>query len=174
MKIILVRHYKVDIHHKRWVSSQEYTEDCQNYNVCPVIDQKPPQLPDYKLYSSYMSRAKETAKLVTGKDTEVLDGVYEVTFNGFLRNKVKMPFCLWETIARIQWFFNSSKQKESLNSTKERTRKACEYLIKKNENCIVFMHSIAIKVMSRELIKKGFKGKRVYYIKNGEAVIYEK
>ncbi len=174
LKIILVRHYKVDIKHKSWLSSDEYTRYCNDYNTSPIIDQKPPILPNYKLYSSYMQRAKETARLATKRESVVLDGVHEVTFNGFLKGDRKLPFLLWEVLARIQWFMNSSKQKESLKMTKERISKAIDFLVKDNTDCIVVMHSIAIKVMSRELIKRGFKGKKVNYIKNGEAVIFEK
>ncbi len=173
MKIILVRHYKVNISHKSWLNSTEYSDYCQNYNICPVIDQEPPTLPEYKLYTSYMDRAKETARLITGKIGEELDGVYEVTFNGFLKSNRKLPFWLWELLARIQWYFNSKKQKESLDSTRERIEKASDYLIEKNEDCIVVMHSIAIKVMSRVLKKKGFKGKKIFYINNGGIAYFE-
>ncbi len=174
MKIILVRHYKVNINHDSWLDSDAYSKYCTDYNISPIIDQEPPQLPDLKLYSSYMQRAIQTAKLATGKDSEILDNVYEVTFNGFLKSKIKLPFLIWELIARVQWFFNIDKQKETKKMTFDRINKASDYLIKQNLNCIVVMHSIAIKVMSRVLISRGFKGKKVYYIKNGEAIVFEK
>ncbi|MDO4772220.1 MAG: phosphoglycerate mutase family protein [Bacillota bacterium] len=174
MKIILVRHYKVDITHKAWKTAEEYSEYCNRYNIRPVLDQTPPVLPDYRLYSSSMQRAKDTAFLITGRQAEELEGVYEVTFNGFLKGKRKLPFWLWELLARAQWFLNNPKQKETLRMTRARLEKASDYLIQKNENCIVVMHSIAMKVMSRVLIAKGFKGKKILYVKNGEAVLFEK
>lgn len=174
MKIILLRHYKVDIKHESWLNSEGYTKYCTDYNISPIINQKPPVLPNYKLYSSYMQRAKDTAFLATNREAEELEGVHEVTFNGFLKGKTKLPFLLWEILARIQWLMNSSKQKESLNMTRERISKAIDFLMEKNTDCIVVMHSIAIKVMSRELIKRGFNGKKIYYIKNGEAIVFEK
>ncbi len=174
MKIILLRHYKVNIKHKSWLNSEEYSAYCNNYNISPIINQEAPILPEYKLYSSSMERAKETARLATGREPEELAGVYEVTFNGFLNGNIKLPFWLWELLARVQWYRNSSKQKESRKGTRERLNKASDFLIKKNKNCIVVMHSIAIKVMSRVLLAKGFKGKKIYYIKNGKAVVFEK
>ncbi len=174
MKIILVRHYKVDIKHKHWLNSKEYSDYCNNYNVSPIIDQEPPVLPEYKLYSSYMQRAKQTAKLITGRQAEELKGVYEVSFNGFLKSNIKLPFWLWELLARIQWYTNNPKQKEIIKMTRARLDKASNFLIKEDTDCIVVMHSIAMKVLSRILLAKGFKGKKINYVKNGAAVLFEK
>lgn len=174
MKIILVRHYKVDIKHKAWKTSEEYTEYCNRYNERPVLNQQAPLLPNYRLYASEMQRAKETAKRITGRVPEELPGVYEVTFNGFLKGKTKLPFFIWELSARLQWLINSPNQKESLRATRRRIEAACDLLIERNEDCIVVMHSIAMKVMSRVLLAKGFRGKKIYYVRNGEALLFEK
>ncbi len=174
MKIILVRHYKVDIKKLSSLTSDEYDKYCTDYNDSPIINQVPPKLPNFRLYSSNMSRAKETARLATGREPELLKGVYEVTFRSHKKTNKKLKFNYFELMARLQWFFNNSRQSETRSMTLARLEKAANLLINRNENCIVVMHSFVMRILSRLLIKKGFKGKKIYLPKNGQAFLFEK
>ncbi len=156
------------------MTGEEYCNYCNLYNEKPVIDQKAPQLPNIKLYSSYMSRAKETARLATGRHPEVLDNVYELTFNSYKDHTKPKNFYFLEFMARMQWLLNNRRQKEVREDTVKRINKAIDELEQKNEDAIIVMHSFVMKVMSRLLKKRGYHGKRLYVIKNGEAFTYSK
>ncbi len=169
-----MRHYKVDIEHADYVDSYEYQRNCLLYNERPVINQPPPLLPEYRLYSSSMRRAKETARYATGREPEILKGVYEVTFNSHKDDRRKRKFNYWEAMARVQWFMGNRRQYEVKRDTEERLSLAVDELEKKGEDAIVVMHGFVMRIMSRMLIKRGFKGQKVYMAKNGQVYEYEK
>ncbi len=172
LNIILVRHYKVDIGHSKKVDSKTYDRYCNEYNERDVIDQLPPELPKYKLYASTMSRAQTTAKLATGREPEILEGVYEPTFRSYKNSSKKIPFWFWETRARIQWLFNNKRQDEIRFDTYRRLEASSDKIIERGEDCIIVMHSFVMRIFSRILIKKGFKGKKIMMAKNGESYWY--
>ncbi len=174
LKIILMRHYKVDIEHKEYVDSYEYQRSCLLYNERPVINQPPPLLPEYRLYCSSMRRAKETAQYATGREPELLKGVYEVTFNSHRDSKGKRKFNYWEAMARVQWFRGNRRQYEVKSDTVERLSLAADILEERGEDAIVVMHGFVMRILSRILIKRGFKGPKVYMAKNGQIYEYEK
>lgn len=174
MKLILMRHYKVLIAKDKYMDSATYDKYCRDYNSSPIKDMVVPGLPEYRLYASSMERAKETARLATGREPEELEGVYELTFNSFMDTKKKLPFWLWELMARLQWLFNSKRQKEVRSMTMERLMKARKTLIEREEDAIVVMHSFVMRIFCRLLIKSGFKGTRILMSKNGNWYVYEK
>lgn len=168
LELILMRHYKVKIKHKGKLNSREYDKYCNDYNDMGIYEQKPPLLPNYRLYSSNMTRAQQTARLATKREPEILDGVYELTFRSFKDSVKDLPFWYWELRARMQWFFNDKRQNELRKDTHKRLEDALELLIERDEDCIVVMHSFVMRIFSAILVKRGFKGKRVLMAKNGE------
>lgn len=172
MNVILIRHYKVNIEKKSGLNSDEYNQYCEDYNIRDIIEQVPPELPQYRLYSSKMSRAKKTAELATGRIPEVLEGVYEPTFKSYKDTEKNLPFWFWELMARLQWFFNNKRQKEIKKDTYYRLSEAADKIINRNEDCIIVMHSFVMRIFSRILIKRGFKGKKIMMAKNGESYFY--
>ncbi len=169
-----MRHYKVDLTHNKYVDSYEYQKNCLLYNDRPVFNQPPPLLPNYRLYSSCMRRAKETARYATGREPEVLKGVYELTFNSHKDDKKKRHFNYWELMSRIQWLTGNRRQNEVKDDTVERLNLAIDTLEDRDEDAIVVMHAFVMRIMSRLLIKRGYKGEKVYLPKNGQIYIYEK
>lgn len=174
MKLILMRHYKVLLPKEKYMDSATYDKWCIDYNTAPIKNMTVPKLPEYRLYASSMQRAKETAYLATGRRPEELDGVYELTFNSFMDTKKKLPFWLWELMARLQWLFNSKRQKETRTMTMKRLKPPLALMIERDEDAIIVMHSFVMRIFSRLLIKSGFKGKKILMSKNGACYEYEK
>lgn len=174
LKLILMRHYKVLLAKDKYMDSATYDKWCKDYNTAPIKNMKVPELPKYRLYASSMQRAKETAYLATGRQPEELEGVFELTFNSFMDTKKKLPFWLWELMARLQWLLNSTRQKETRNMTVKRLKAARAVILERNEDAIIVMHSFVMRIFSRLLIKSGFKGKKILMSKNGACYEYEK
>lgn len=168
-----MRHYKVLLDKEKYMDSKTYDKYCTDYNMAPIKNMRAPALPYYRLYASAMQRAKETAFLATSRQPEELDNVYEVTFNSFTDTDKKLPFWLWELFARLQWLFNCKRQKEIRNMTMARLKSAAAVLIERDEDAIVVMHSFVMRIFCRLLIKRGFKGKKIYMSKNGMCFEYD-
>lgn len=156
------------------MTAQEYMDYCQNYNVSHIIDMGIRHDVHERLYSSYMYRAIETARLTTSREPEILEGAYEITFNGWGNKTDKKSFMCWEILARLQWLFNSSKQKEKRRDTFKRLEKIADFLEESNEDVFIVMHSFVMRILSFILKKRGFRGRLALRAKNGEVYTYTK
>lgn len=77
-------------------------------------------------------------------------------------------------MARLQWGLNHSRQPETRRQTIERANRFIEEFLREDKNYLVIGHGIFLSVLSRVLLKRGFKGRSVFHFRNGEHSTYYK
>ena len=175
MNIVIIRHGAVDYNIRKWSNSEEVNHDFEAYNHAPIISAKyhVPQ-GDYKAYYvSSLPRTLETAKTVFGeRDYIATDLIDEVPISASISTKLKMPLAFWSISSRLQWLFNSKRQKESRKDTIIRAEKFVDGLILKGEDCALVTHGFFMITLLKVMKNKGFvvAGKTSGF-SNGEFVV---
>ena len=73
MKIVVIRHGKVDFHRSRHCTSEEFDRECDAYDQAPLerAEYTAPQEEFKYIYVSTLPRSRETAQLMfPGKDLQ--------------------------------------------------------------------------------------------------------
>ena len=178
MQVALIRHAKVNMKWKFWLTSAEYDKGCAAYDAAPVLSVtvKLPQTDYRKIYVSALPRTTATARQVVG-DTELHSTalINEVPDRAGFDTGLRLPMFLWSAISRVQWFTNMRRQPETRTETKHRATQFAQYLLEQNENCAVFTHGFFMITLLQEMKKQGFSvdHEHLHYA-NGEVVICEK
>ena len=178
MRAIVIRHGKVDFQWRKWSTSKQFNEDCKRYDeapVCPLISDGYPA-EEQDIYISSLGRSKETARQLFGAKeficTELID---EVPLCAGIISKKRLPLLFWNVSGRLQWFINSSSQKESRTETICRAQKFVKMIMKRKKDCIIVTHGFFMHTLLKQMKSHGFQmnHKRLNYA-NGECVIAER
>lgn len=172
MKVLLIRHFKVDHNWKKHCTSKEFQEDLSNYNLKPVIETKEIHYPIKTVYISTLTRTAETAKHLTGEKviikTNLID---EVDLGGSTRMTWRMPILLRSLISYIKWKINYKKQNEIAKHTNQRANNFLKMIEEKGDDCIVVSHGLFLMVLKEHMTNKGYKcNKKDKRFHNGEIV----
>lgn len=174
MRIGLVRHFKVSCPHKKMMTSKEFREWSEKYEHSKVI-KKPVEMYgiDWSIcYSSDLPRAVTTAKEVYSGNIHIDKLLREVDNMPFIHlEHIKLPFEVWHAGGRIAWFFRSKSQPESIKGTRKRINQFLDKIDWSEDDILIVCHGFIIYNLHRELIRKGFRGKKVRRVKNG--ILYE-
>ncbi len=178
MKIIIIRHGKVNYNWNKWYNSEGFDQVCREYDEAPIVEEQyiVPDMEYQNIIISGLSRTYDTAKnlQVKGKFKST-DLINEVPLKSSLDTKVKLPLWFWNISGRLQWFFNSSRQVEGRRQTRRRARRFAKILSKGNRDCLVVTHGFFMHALLKEMKKEGFEiGKTHSKYKNGEFVVAEK
>jgi broad specificity phosphatase PhoE len=170
MKVLLIRHFKVDHAWKRHCTSKEYDEELFNYNLKPVIETKPLDSSINTVYISTLTRTAQTAKHLTGEKTIIQTAlVNEVDLRGSTRLAWRMPITLRSLLSFIKWRVNYKKQNESSKQTRLRAHNFLKMIEQKGDDCIVVSHGLFLMVLMDMMIQKSFKcNKKDKRFRNGE------
>lgn len=178
MRIGLVRHFKVDLKRRSFMTSKEYNEHMFNYDRAGVI---PNELVVDKYwercYCSSMERAKITARTIYHGEIITTDKLVEIPTAAWINLRFKMPYHFWAIFARFAWIRHHITQPESRSSTIKRLNEIVDIILKENDyksNILIVSHAGALYEIKRILRKKGFRGKGFLTAKNGELYIYDK
>jgi broad specificity phosphatase PhoE len=178
MKAVIVRHAEVDFGWSRQCSSADYDSDCSGYDSAPIKEKeyKIPQLGYQRIYISELSRSRATAELLfPGRDYTESGLINEVPLRSCFDSEKKFPLWFWNIFGRLQWLFNSSRQAEKRDETKERARQFIAMVSEENMDCVLITHGFFMHTLLQEMKKAGFKtGKASAEYKNGEYIIAEK
>ncbi|MBU5592223.1 histidine phosphatase family protein [Clostridium sp. MSJ-4] len=179
MKIGLVRHFKVNIQHKRYMNSAEYDEFAERYNVSDVfpkdVDLK--NIKWDKCYCSDLSRAMFTAKSIYKGEIKVTDKLREIQVVSRFNTKVPIHYYLWDIIGRLSWLVNHPSQPEGSRQTKDRIEKVLDDIIKESkdeDNILIVSHAALMYCVKNELKRRGFKGEKFFRAENGVLYLFEK
>ena len=114
MKISLIRHAKVNMNWPRICNSIEFDNACKEYDLAGVFKVNVANVgSEYsRLYVSSMHRSKATARELFPDRVYCEIEVEEVPLRSFVDCSIKMPLWIWNIMGRLQWFLNSSRQKE--------------------------------------------------------------
>lgn len=174
MRIGLLRHFKVNCPHKRLMTSEEFREWSEKYEISRVIKK------DVEMYGiewdicyvSDLPRAVTTAKEVYSGNIMVDKLLREVDNAPFIHTeRLKLPFEIWHICGRLAWYFKSKSQPETIEGTRKRIRQFLDQIDWSKENILIVFHGFMLYNFQRELRKRGFEGEKIRKVKNG--VLYQ-
>ncbi|HHT96508.1 MAG TPA: histidine phosphatase family protein [Clostridiales bacterium] len=174
MRIGLVRHFKVICPHKRMMTSDEFIEWSEKYEVSKVLKNK---VNMYGVnwdicYVSDLPRAVTTAKEVYGGNLILSNLLREVWNAPFIKTKkIRLPFELWHIGGRLAWFLKLKSQPETRADTRRRIREFVNDIDWSKDNVLIVFHGFMIYNFQKELRRRGFKGTKLRMVRNG--VLYE-
>jgi hypothetical protein len=174
MRIGLLRHFKVNCPHKRLMTSEEFREWSEKYEVSKVIKKK---VEMYGIqwdicYVSDLPRAITTAKEVYSGNLMIDKLLREVDNAPFIHTeRLRLPFEIWHICGRLAWYFRSKSQPETITGTKRRIHDFLDHIDWSKDNVLIVFHGFMIYNLQKELRKRGFKGEKLKLVKNG--VLYE-
>lgn len=177
MIIGLVRHFKVDLPHSRFMTSIDFMKWAHHYDIADVIENAV-EMGDIewnKCYSSDLPRAVRTAETIYDGQIIKTQLLREVPMSSPFNTKLKLPYVFWGVFARIAWLFSHKSQEERRIQTKKRIREFLD-LVKDDDssNILVVCHGFFMYIFEKELKRQGFKGRRTRRIKNGTMYVFEK
>ncbi len=174
MRIGLLRHFKVNCPHKKMMTSKEFREWSEKYEVSKVIKNK---VEMYGIewdicYASDLPRAITTAKDVYSGNLIIDKLLREVDNAPFMHTeRIRLPFEVWHICGRLAWYFKSKSQPENIKQTRQRINEFLDRIDWSQENVLIVFHGFMLYNLQKELRKRGFEGEKVKIVKNG--VLYE-
>ena len=169
MTLHLIRHFKVLNTIPIWITANEFNEWVDIYDQEPLkpLDVSLPEGVDLILCSTF-SRARRSIEMITTKEVVYLDSLVEVDPKVPWKSSFKLPKYLWFILGRVLWYRNRLEGENRVDS-KERAREVLEYIKKSQRNNIfILTHGFFLKVLEKELLAQGFKGKIELKPKNGK------
>ncbi|MBU3206618.1 histidine phosphatase family protein [Clostridium algidicarnis] len=179
MKIGLVRHFKVNIEHKKYMNSTEYNEYANRYNISEVFEKKVDlgNVTWNKCYCSNLSRAIFTAKSIYKGDIIVTESLREIQTLSRFNTRLPLHYYLWDVIGRVSWIRNHPSQPEIRSLTKVRVKNILDEIIAnatEEDNILIVSHAGIMYSIRKELERRGFKGDKFLKAENGKLYLYEK
>ena len=160
MKIIIIRHGKVNMQWRKWSTSKQFDMDCIKYDdspLYPISDRMELDDETDEIYISTLRRSRETAEEIFNRkdfiETELLN---EVPLKSFCDSKVSLPLLVWNIAGRLQWLLQNKRQTETKSSTKKRADDLIEIILQKNKDCVLVSHGFYMKTLIRELKRYGY------------------
>ena len=174
MTVTLMRHYRVNIRWESRYTAQSYREAMRSYDNADVLDQRLEPDGEYQhVITSALKRSRQTQAFLCGRrpslQTELLN---EVPLEPFTRDRRERSLQLWNTMARLQWLVNDPKQPETRRGTRARAREFVDAFLRDEGSYLVISHGFFLRILSRELRKRGFRGRAIQFMRNGERRTY--
>ncbi len=159
MKVVIIRHGKVNMRWKNWYTSKQYDRACANYNLAEIVSigGLPKCVASADIYISTLKRSRQTAEQLFGDggfmETDLLN---EVPLSSFCNCNIPLPLWIWNVMGRLQWLWQSRRQKEKRTDTQKRARQLISELLEKERDCVLVSHGFFMRTLVRELKKQGF------------------
>lgn len=177
MRIGLVRHFKVNCPHKKWMTSEEFRQWSEKYEHSKVI-KRPVEMCGIEwdvCYSSDLPRAVATAEEVYSGHIMLDKLLREVDNAPFIHtDRFRLPFEVWHICGRLAWLFKSKSQPESIRETKKRIHAFMDKIDWTKENILIVFHGFMLFNFQRELRRRGFSGKQIKKVRNGILYVFRK
>lgn len=177
MRIGLLRHYKVNCPHKRMMTSNEFREWSDRYEVSKVIKN---EVEMYGIvwdicYASDLPRAVATANEVYSGNLRIDKLLREVDNAPFIHtDRIKLPFEVWHICGRLAWYFKSKCQPETIEGTRRRINDFIDRIDWSKDNILIVFHGFMLYNFQKELRRRGFKGEKIRVVKNGVLYVFER
>lgn len=176
MKIGLVRHFKVNhpFPGKRLLSKSEVIQWFAEYDNTVHLEYKAVDLGVTnwrRCYSSPMIRAVKTANHIYNGAIVEIPELKELDILHRLPDSLKLPFMIWGLIVRIQSFSSNSDTNKFKNSIIH----FIDSVIADNEDDVLIVsHWFVMRVIQKELIKRGLAGDSFKSNDYGTLYVYER
>lgn len=178
LKVMIIRHGKVDYSWTKWCTSEEFDKECHEYDLAPILPltYNMSQEEFCRYYVSSLPRTKETAQMIFGDKEFITQSLIdEVPLSASIDTRTKMPLLFWNITGRLQWMMSSRKQSETRAETSIRAMRFVRLLIERNEDCAVVTHGFFMQLLLVAMKKQGFRvNRRSLVFDNGEYVIAER
>ena len=178
MRILIIRHGKVNFHWSKWCTSGEFDKECSAYDRASVKDiiYKIPQTEYQDIYISTLSRSEDTAhKLFSKGRLRKTALINEVPLRSSFDTRKKMPLWFWNVSGRLQWLLNHPRQSEGCRQTRQRAGRFIEILCKGGSDSVVVTHRFYMHTLLQEMRRAGFRmEKSQANYKNGEYIVAER
>jgi broad specificity phosphatase PhoE len=175
MKITFIRHSKVLFNWEKLYNTNTFELACQAYDFSPVQRGKEMNNEGQCVYISNLTRTEATAKNLFKEETKVIktDLLNEIPIKAFTDTKLHLPTLVWMVLGRLQWYFNFSTQPETRKNSKERINKFLDYILGKQQDCIVIGHGFYFTQLVSEMKNRGIVGNMKKRLKNEELRSFE-
>jgi broad specificity phosphatase PhoE len=173
--VTLLRHYKVRHTRQRRYTPNGYIAAMKDYDDADVANQQI-ELPFkyQRIITSRMKRARQTFEFIFNhKEHEKTELLNEVPMMPFSEKNKEYSTTFLDVMARIQWMLNSEKQPETKKMTIARANEFIDKYLRDCMSCLIVGHGFFLRVLSKEMRKRNFKGKEIVYIRNGEYYTYD-
>ena len=179
LKIMIVRHGKVNMKWPKMCSSEDFDKACAEYdrsdlesiNIIPLDEQAD------RVYVSKLLRSANTARILFPNKEyyEVLE-IGEVPLKSFMDTKKRLPLWIWNVLGRLQWYIGSARQLEKRKDTLQRANKAIDLCESEKGDCVLVTHGFFMKTLIAVLKKRGYMlvGNNQLEIKNLQMIWAEK
>jgi broad specificity phosphatase PhoE len=176
MRIGLVRHFKVNLPRKRFMTSDEFNEYTLNYDKADVIPNELVIDKEWvKCYCSTLPRAMTTAKTIYHGEIILSDKLIEIPTGAPWKFNFKIPYRLWTVLARFAWIRQYSSQPEGRKATLKRLNEILNTIITENNvdsNILIVSHAGALYEIRKMLLRRGFRGDSFIQANNGKLYVY--
>ena len=167
MKIILLRHGKVDLDDEQWATSTEFHQWVERYNETGItVKSSPPEataglaLQTNCIASSHLARAIESAQRLNRNIKPQIDILFaEAPLPKYVSPLIKLRIRHWLIIYRLLWLLGFSKDCESKADTLIRADKAASLLMTlalKNGMVLLAGHGFFNRYLSKALKRQGW------------------
>lgn len=128
-----------------------------------------------KCYSSQLPRAVLTAEKIYGANFHSSSGFNEPSISPIFAYDIRLPFLLWGLLFRIAILFNHKTQLHKKDVLERRIMIEVEKILSNNEKkVLIISHAFIMNMISKLLIKKGFKGEKIGHPEHAKLYVFER
>lgn len=167
MQIVIMRHGKPDVLHKKRIIPSEFNSWIKEYDLATISESSIPEHESLKIADE--ADAVVCSNLLRSRESAYKLGITNVFLSDDLFNEASMPYLkinfpkvsitLLLILCRILWLFGYSKNVESFEMFKIRSKKAAKYLHEialKNKKVLFVGHGFINGQIAKNLIKLGW------------------
>lgn len=174
MKIILIRHGKVNVgEKKKRLNSEEFDQYWSDYDYKPIfpITERFEVPEGAKIFATTLQRTQETVRQFLGREdfTVVEKLANEIPLRSFKDTTHRFRMGFMNFMGRLQWYFPGWRQEECRRESYQRALELIDFLEAQGEEiCIMVMHGFMIRTVGSALSDVGYKvkNKRVFGVPN--------
>jgi broad specificity phosphatase PhoE len=178
MRIGLIRHFKITLRtDRKWMTSAEFIHWIRQYDESGIqVMEHNVRASDWELcLSSDMTRAALTASQVYGGPVITTSLLREIGMRPVINTGIRLHYGVWLVLSRAAWLLSHRSQEECRAETEQRAVLAADRI----EACgvsavLVVSHGAFIRSLSKELLRRGYRGKSSLKPVNGRLYVFDK
>lgn len=173
----LIRHFKVQLHPtSSWLTADQFLAWIEQYDQAPIqVMDTQVRAEEWEVcFSSSLSRATRTASSIIQAPIIRSELLKEIELYPIGKIRVKLHITMWLILARIAWLVSHSSQRESKRQADQRAQQFIESIENDypDKNVLIVSHGAFIRVLAKELKRRGYRGKTNWKPKNGKLYRY--
>ena len=175
----IVRHFKVNfITNRKWMTAKQFNDWVEQYDQAEIDSTN--HFTNNIIWdvclTSDLSRATNTAEIIFEGETVVSDQLREIGIRAVINSKIKLHINIWMILGRIAWLFSHKSQAESKSQTLQRAKKILDKIEINypHSKVLVVSHGAFMRVLFKELKRRGYIGKLKMKPKNGELYLFDR